>query len=235
MSLRDVPLKTEYRSLLNNVIETFYTPILSESVLYKRAVGFFSSSALIELSAGILGLVKNGGKIQLIASPRLSQEDIAAINDGFRRRDEVIEEALLRELDSPNGIFEEARLNLLSNLIACGRLEIKIAFLENDNVIGMFHEKVGLMYDDEDMGDFKKDKQVTAADALERESRGKQNRSVRGFVNEGRKEKVISAKVYPDMWDKFSRINMAQGMTNSSVINQLIAKYVRDNEGWLKE
>lgn len=85
------------------------------------------------------------------------------------------------------------------------------------------------------MGDFKKDKQVTAADALERESRGKQNRSVRGFVNEGRKEKVISAKVYPDMWDKFSRINMAQGMTNSSVINQLIAKYVRDNEGWLNE
>ena len=85
------------------------------------------------------------------------------------------------------------------------------------------------------MGDFKKDKQVTAADALQRESRGKQNRSVRGFVNEGRKEKVISAKVYPDMWDKFSRINMAQGMTNSSVINQLIAKYVRDNEGWLNE
>ena len=85
------------------------------------------------------------------------------------------------------------------------------------------------------MGDFKKDKQVTAADALERESRGKQNRSVRGFVNEGRKEKVISAKVYPDMWDKFSRINMAQGMTNGSVINQLVAKYVRDNEGWLKE
>lgn len=85
------------------------------------------------------------------------------------------------------------------------------------------------------MGDFKKDKQVAASDALERESRGKQNRSVRGFVNEGRKEKVISAKVYPDMWDKFSRINMAQGMTNSSVINQLIAKYVRDNEGWLNE
>ena len=85
------------------------------------------------------------------------------------------------------------------------------------------------------MGDFKKDKQVTAADALERESRGKQNRSVRGFVGEGKKEKVISAKVYPDMWDKFSRINKAQGMTNGSVINQLVAKYVRDNEGLLKE
>lgn len=62
MSLRDIPLKTEYRSLLNNVVETFYTPVLSESVLYKRAVGFFSSSALIELSAGILGLVKMEGR-----------------------------------------------------------------------------------------------------------------------------------------------------------------------------
>ena len=48
------------------------------------------------------------------------------------------------------GRFEEARLNLLSNLIAAGRLEIKIAFLEDDNTIGMFHEKLGLMYDEED-------------------------------------------------------------------------------------
>ena len=85
------------------------------------------------------------------------------------------------------------------------------------------------------MGDFKKDKQETTSDALERESRGRQNRSVRGFVGEGKKKKVISARVYPDKWDKFSRINKEQGMTNGSVINQLIAKYVRDNEGWLKE
>lgn len=41
-------------------------------------------------------------------------------------------------------------MNLLSNLIAAGRLEIKIAFLEDDNMIGMFHEKLGLMYDAED-------------------------------------------------------------------------------------
>jgi len=150
MSLKDISLKTEYRSLLDNVISEFYVPVLKQSVLYKRAVGFFSSSALIDLASGISGLVENGGKIQLIASPRLSTEDVAAINDGLRRRDEVIEEALLRELLTPIGKFEEARLNLLSNLIAAGRLEIKIAFLETDNVIGMFHEKVGLMYDEED-------------------------------------------------------------------------------------
>lgn len=44
---------------------------------------------------------------------------------------------------------ETARLNLLSNLIAAGVLEIKIAFLETDNTVGMFHEKMGLMYDND--------------------------------------------------------------------------------------
>ena len=147
MSFRDIELKPEYRSRLDNVIRDFYNPVLKQAVTYKRAVGFFSSSALLSLTAGICGLVENGGSIQMIASPRLLPEDIEAINDGIRRRDEVIKEALLRELREPKGKFEEARLNLLSNLIAAGRLDIKIAFLEDDNTVGMFHEKLGLMYD----------------------------------------------------------------------------------------
>lgn len=149
MSFQDIELKPEYRSRLDNVIRDFYNPVLKQSVKYKRAVGFFSSSALLSLTAGICGLIENGGSIQMIASPRLSQEDIDAINDGLRRRNDVIKEALIRELREPKGKFEEARLNLLSNLIAAGRLEIKIAFLEDDNIIGMFHEKLGLMYDAE--------------------------------------------------------------------------------------
>lgn len=147
MSFTQLDIKQEYRSLLDNVIKGFYIPVLKEATLYKRAVGFFSSTALVEMSAGICGLVKNGGKIQLIASPRLSAEDIEAINEGIKRRDDVIEEALIRELSEPIGAHASARLNLLSNLIASGVLEIKIAFLEEDNSVGMFHEKMGLMYD----------------------------------------------------------------------------------------
>lgn len=147
MSFTDISIKQEYRSMLDNVIRDFYIPVLKEAKLYKRAVGFFSSTALVEMSAGICGLVKNGGKIQLIASPRLSAEDINAINEGIRRRDDVIEEALIRALSEPIGLQASERLNLLSNLIASGVLEIKIAFLETDNAVGMFHEKMGLIYD----------------------------------------------------------------------------------------
>ena len=147
MSFQDYNIKTEYRSLIDNVVQDFYNPLLSEAILYRRAVGFFSSSALIEITNGIQGLLRNNGRIELIASPKLTPEDIAAIEDGFERRNEIIEQSLLRELNEAKGKFEESRLNLLSNLIAAGVLEIKIAFLETNNAIGMFHEKMGLIYD----------------------------------------------------------------------------------------
>ena len=89
MGFLNIDIKSEYRSRLDNVIKDFYVPVLKQAVLYKRAVGFFSSTALVEMSAGICGLVKNGGKIQLIASPHLSANDIEAINNGLKRRDDV--------------------------------------------------------------------------------------------------------------------------------------------------
>ena len=147
MSFLDLDLNQEYRSSFNDVVTDFYVPVLKEAVLYKRAVGFFSSSALLALSAGLSGLIENDGTIQLIASPKLSEDDVNAINKGMRERDKVVKEALLRELNEPKGSFEERRLNLLSNLIAAGKLDIKIALLENHDKVGMFHEKLGLMYD----------------------------------------------------------------------------------------
>lgn len=147
MSFLELDIRREYRSLQQNVVADFYEPLLSEAVLYQRAVGFFSSTALVNLTEGIKGLINNGGRIEVIASPKLSEDDLEAIREGFNRRDEIISECLLRELTEPHGRFEEARLNLLSNLIASGVLTIKIALLESGEEVGMFHEKLGLMYD----------------------------------------------------------------------------------------
>ena len=99
MSLRDIQIDSEYRTLSCDMANDFYIPMLGEAILYKRAVGFFSSSALAAISAGIYELYENGGKIQLIASPRLSSEDIEAINDGYQQREEIIKGALKRELE----------------------------------------------------------------------------------------------------------------------------------------
>lgn len=147
MSLQDVEVKDEYRSLIDNIAKDFYIPVLQESISYDRAVGFFSSSILVEISKGISGLIKNGGKIRLVASPYLSDDDVTAIRLGYKKRDEVIKQAVMRELDEPQNDIEAGRLNLLANLIAQDVLNIKIAFAEKNEKLGMFHEKMGIITD----------------------------------------------------------------------------------------
>ena len=45
-----------------------------------------------------------------------------------------------------------------------------------------------------------------------------------------KKDKIVTAKVYPDTWAAFTAINKAQGMTNNSVINMLVSEYVRNKK-----
>lgn len=148
MNFLNLILKPEYHSLIDDIVEDFYNPMLNQAIIYKRAVGFFSSYALKAISEGILKLIDNGGKIQLITAPRLSTEDVAAIKDGLSRRNIVDKTTLIEQTKNFQGNFNnKAGLNLLSNLIALEVLEIKIAFIENSRAFGTFNEKFGLMYD----------------------------------------------------------------------------------------
>lgn len=150
MSLQDVSIKNEYRSLIDNVVQDFYIPLLERAKVYKRAVGFFSSSSLVEITKGIAAMAANGGKIQIVASPYLSEEDIEAIQKGYAERNSVIEGAVLRQITGEKvDYYSMQRLNLLACLIAKGVLDIRIAYTEDKNGIGMYHEKMGLIEDEE--------------------------------------------------------------------------------------
>ncbi len=148
MIFPNLSIKQEYRSPQDNIVQDFYIPVLENAVSYKRSVGFFSSSALVEISKGICELAKKGGRIELVASPYLSAEDEEAIRKGYENRTKIIEDALLRGLKTePENFFEKERLNLLANLVESGVLNIKIAFTENGSSVGMYHEKLGLVED----------------------------------------------------------------------------------------
>lgn len=147
MSFKDIYLLRYYKTYKNNIVREFYTPVLKEAVLYQRAVGFFTSGALIDLTKGLRGLTRNHGKIQFIVSPRLSEEDIAAINKGYERK-KIIGQALMRDFKEPESYYEEERLNFLAYLIEEGFLDIKVAFTPPEKVSGMYHEKVGIVTDE---------------------------------------------------------------------------------------
>lgn len=141
LDLKDT-LKESYRTP-DNIVEDFYIPLLSNAKKYDRAVGFFSSSVLIELSKGLINLVKNGGKMRLITSPKLQEQDIQAMKDGYDKR-EIIDKAIMREWKEPKNYIEEEKLNFLSHMIEDGYLDIKIAFKKP---FGLYHEKIGILTD----------------------------------------------------------------------------------------
>lgn len=147
MDFTQLSLNTEYRTSIALTSRDFYAPILKVATKYDRAVGFFSSSSLVHIAEGLLPFVNNGGKIRLVASPILSKEDVDAIKLGYEKREDIISQAIKRELYEPQNFRESERLNLLANLIADGRLDIKLALVENNKNYGIYHEKMGVFYD----------------------------------------------------------------------------------------
>ena len=127
MSLQDIKIKYHYRSDRNTIVDDFYIPCLLETNLYSRAVGYFSSTSIVAVSQGLAGLIEAGGKMRLIASPNLSSEDIEAIDNGLKQREEVIQRVILQEFEA----VSSDRLACLSWLLSREVLDIKLAVPKN--------------------------------------------------------------------------------------------------------
>lgn len=141
--IRDVQIQVRYDSG-QNIAEDFFVPCLNESVSYDRAAGYFSSTLYAVIGMPLATFGKRGGRMRLVCSPQLSQEDIEAMSAGYR--DQRLAEALLRELDAMTAEpVAEAATKLLATLVALDILEICIAF--RPAKAGIYHDKVGLFRD----------------------------------------------------------------------------------------
>lgn len=143
-------IKYDYQTLSDEVVHDFFIPTLSKSISYKRAVGFFSSNVLLDLTKGLSSFALNGGKMQLLIAPTLTKEDYDAIKNGYDKK-----EYLNKKIESNFDEFIEYnqkkdRFGLLSFLIKNSILDIKIVFIDSDNDKAIFHEKLGIMYDEDD-------------------------------------------------------------------------------------
>lgn len=155
MSLKTVEIVETYDSSIQDIVNEFYVPVLQESVNYNRIAGFFTSSSLLISFRGFEGIVKNGGKIRLIVSPRLSNEDISVIDNYKYDIEKYLEKSFDEELMQLNNDDVNTR-ELLAWLLANNYLEIKVAVIlksgrpcsENEiNNSALFHQKVGILTD----------------------------------------------------------------------------------------
>ena len=150
MSLQKLNLQCEYRSDQTNTVTDFYLPCLNVSREYWRAVGYFTSQGLALAAKGLSSFIQNEGKMRLVASPMLTEEDISAIQEGYNAREDVVEKAIIRELDGDFTEVVNHRLKCLAWLIAENRLDIKIASpyeVSFNNLGAIYHEKIGIFID----------------------------------------------------------------------------------------
>ena len=142
MTYKDIPLDISYISAGEDSFSQILNPLLACTKVYKRSVGFFSSSALNFIGDGLLEMARNGGKIYLATSPRLSDEDILAIQSGYLDR-ESIRNSFISEVRDTLNLISDENARMLYLLVKEGIVDVKIVIRAN----GIYHDKLALLED----------------------------------------------------------------------------------------
>lgn len=145
--LRDLMLKTQYRSDYHSIVRDFYEQCLPESSDYGRAVGFFSSGIFSACPRAFYEFFKNGGKARVVASHILFHGDIKAVYEGYHDRHQLAKVDKLELLNNEGGASRDQEI--LSWLIAKDRVALKVAVSEKGTANALYHEKQGFFEDEE--------------------------------------------------------------------------------------
>jgi len=152
MGFRDLSIEYSYETGQDDLVNDFYIPVLSKSVNYDRIAGFFTSSSLAVAARGISGLIRNCGKMRVIACPRMDNLDTKTIERVCNHPEEYLDRHLLPAIDKFENEIQRDHVSALGWMLANGYLEIKIALVKNSHTDSfdsdsLFHQKIGIMTD----------------------------------------------------------------------------------------
>lgn len=146
--LRHLELLSVYDSAEYNLVHDLIVPLLQNSIVYFRGVGYFTSGWLRAASEGMSTLVENGGHAKVIISPILEKNDWEAFQVGLTaQQDEVLKKVLSRNIDNLAESLEKNTLNTLAWMIADGLLEFRFAVPRTEFAGGDYHDKVAVFQD----------------------------------------------------------------------------------------
>jgi superfamily II DNA or RNA helicase len=144
-------LSSHYRSGASSLGKDFFAPCLRYCTLYRRAVGYFSSKALIAWLEALPRFVTEAVAIHLLISPELSDEDRKALERAMDEEErhklrQIAADRLVREIveGSPVPDDTQVRLRLFAWMVANNHLILRFAFPEHIEQPGIFHEKIGI-------------------------------------------------------------------------------------------
>lgn len=163
MGFPDLELKTNYDSGFGDfdVVSSFYSPVLHESIKYDRVAGYFSSRVFASAARGIAGLVRNGGKMRLVTSHAFTMHDTLSIQDYFNSAEfskDLIEDFTksFHEVGNLENSIAKNHVSAMCWMLREGYLEIKVVVPNSADLTAItpedwdkFHPKFGVFYDKE--------------------------------------------------------------------------------------
>ncbi len=187
--LRDLEFKPSYSKSEDDIASLFYIPAMKCAARYDRISGYFGSTIYIIAWDAMKQFIENRGKMRLICSPLLTDEDQEAIDKGYHaRNDSVIYDAIMREVEH---MFHDQSLaaptKLLAYLVAEGIIDVKLAVVgtkTSPQIRRLFHDKVGVFIDENH-------------DAVG--FRGSMNETYKGLASDGN---IESIDVFPSWVDE---------------------------------
>ena len=139
--MRDLSLKQEYRSDVDDVVSEFFIPCLTNSIQYDRTVEFISIKSLSTLTFGLGNIQDHHAKIRLVSGHRFSTTDLNIIKKLFDQR--------VNHRFNGN-LIRDHKITELQKIINDFKVEIKIAIPNSEYVDGIFEERMGIFRDTKD-------------------------------------------------------------------------------------
>ena len=189
MRLKDQNFLTSYNKAEHDIADMFYLPCMRASNCYDRISGYFGSTIYIIAWDALKEFIENSGKIRLICSPYVSDEDSKALANGYSaKNNSILANSLTQEVQL---LFEnpvlDAPAKLLAYMVSKGIMDVKIAVptgKEMPNAKRLFHDKVGIFSD---------------SDGNKVGFRGSMNETFKGLSADGNMESI---DVFPNWLDK---------------------------------
>lgn len=141
MGLRDIELKEEYRSDIDDIVAEFFFPCLSHCIEYDRCVDFLSIQTLATIAMAFDNFAIGKAKLRMVTGHRFRTEDLNLFTKLFSEK----------YTKSFEGKFiKDSKIQRLQNIVNKGQIELKIAIPNSEQVADSFSERIGVFRDDRD-------------------------------------------------------------------------------------
>ena len=188
VGLRDIELKEEYRSDIDDIVEEFFFPCLGQCIEYDRCVDFLSIQTLATIAMAFDNFAIGKAKLRMVTGHRFRTEDLNLFTKLFSEKYTKSFEGKL---------IKDSKIQKLQNIVNKGQIELKIAIPNSEQVADSFSERIGVFRDDKD--------DVVAFTGTSRESFSTQTRdfeSVDVFTSWNDKSRVQrKMKDFEELWE----------------------------------